>query len=93
MALKLSVLKWSPKPCWALASKPLKSLRVTRLMTPATASDPCPEMLNEVEVHTYMGGHIADVHAAGCIHASPAVVWQAIQDAKAKSETKRAEVA
>lgn len=46
----------------------------------ATASDPCPEMLNEVEVHTYMGGHIADVHAAGCIHASPAVVWQAIQD-------------
>lgn len=45
-----------------------------------TATDVCPEMLNEVEVHTWMGGHVADVHAAGCIHASPAMVWQAIQD-------------
>jgi hypothetical protein len=45
-----------------------------------TATDACPEMLNEVEVHTWMGGHVAAVHAAGCIHASPAMVWQAIQD-------------
>lgn len=46
----------------------------------ATATDVCPEMLNLVEVHTWMGGHIAAVHGAGCIHAPPAMVWAAIQD-------------
>lgn len=46
----------------------------------ATATDVCPEMLNEVEVHTWMNGRVAAVHAAGCIHASPAAVWAAIQD-------------
>lgn len=46
----------------------------------ATATDECPEMLNEIEVHTWLGGHVADVHAAGCIHASPSAVWAAIQD-------------
>ncbi len=46
----------------------------------ATATDPCPEMLHEVEVHTWMGGRVAAVHAAGCIHATPAAVWEAIQD-------------
>jgi hypothetical protein len=47
----------------------------------ATATDPCPEgTLNQVDITTWGGGHIADVHAAGCIHASPAMVWVAIQD-------------
>jgi hypothetical protein len=46
----------------------------------AVGSDECPETLTQVEVHDYMGGHVADVHAAACIHASPADVWIAIQD-------------
>jgi hypothetical protein len=51
------------------------------MLPAATATDPCPEnMLNQVEIHTWAGGHIADVHAAGCIHAPPAMVWIAIQD-------------
>jgi hypothetical protein len=45
----------------------------------ASGSDVCPEMINLVEVHDYMP-HIAAVHAAGCIHASPADVWAAVQD-------------
>jgi len=45
----------------------------------ATATDPCPEMIVLVDAPTWMG-HSASVHAAGCIHAAPAMVWQAIQD-------------
>jgi len=48
-------------------------------VAPATATDPCPETLVLVDAHTWMG-RAASVHAAGCIHASPATVWQAIQD-------------
>ena len=50
------------------------------MLPAATATDACPEMLTEVEIHSWMGGMVADVHAAGCIHASPAMVWTAIQD-------------
>jgi hypothetical protein len=46
----------------------------------ATATDVCPEMLNEVEVHDYGVAHVSVVHAAGCIHAPPAMVWAQIQN-------------
>lgn len=45
----------------------------------ATATDPCPEVLVLADAPTWMT-RVADVHGAGCIHASPADVWAAIQD-------------
>lgn len=46
----------------------------------AVGADDCPEALHEVDVHTWMDGRVAAVHAAGCVHASPREVWAAIQD-------------
>jgi hypothetical protein len=44
----------------------------------ATATDPCPEMLNLVQAPDYMGA--SNVHGAACVHAPLAMVWTAIQD-------------
>lgn len=44
----------------------------------ATETDPCPEMLVKVQGPDYMTA--TSVHAAACVHADLATVWEAIQD-------------
>lgn len=60
-------------------TEPFEAVNVATLPE-STVTDECPETLHEVDVHTWMDGRIAAVHAAGCVHASPAMVWIAIQD-------------
>ncbi len=60
-------------------TEPFEAVNVASLPEP-TATDECPEALHEVDVHTWMNGHVAAVHASGCVHAAPAAVWEAIQD-------------
>ncbi|MFO0685608.1 MAG: hypothetical protein U0234_26340 [Sandaracinus sp.] len=47
-------------------------------LPPATATDPCPEMLVKVQGPDFATA--TSVHAAACVHADLASVWEAIQD-------------